>query len=413
MTEQDVVNEEMYEEEDDDLPMQYRRLTAHLQTTNVDFDRRLAAYLTNHVAMRTALGQAVSNTWDHQAQQQQQYSNAPQFANTMQQYSQGPFPNPMLPPQMLNRSPQSYRQSPYPVQSPHMFHANVQHNRSASVASPHELHGYSSYPQHSPVEPLKQENRRMSLPVQTSQVKHERQITPVTPQSLVSPTQQSPTISRTSSSSNIANLKYEAAQQGFFGSNSKPTSPTGEMTPQQSTPMPQQHPSTTPGGFDPSVFNMPQAFSTALPAESQQLLGPALDPNDPFTSLLMQGHNDQSMHQPFYSYNPNGAMKQQKNFNPYEGMNQTLAPGVLDTSMANPMGAYNTPSSAADSVMTPFTPAGYGMAFDNAFNEPFKPSFNPVDGASNTGDITPSGEWADFIDGNAWEQPSSQPTVAA
>src|SRR3954452_1458488 len=61
VTEQDVINEEMYEEEDDDLPMQYRRLTAHLQTTNVDFDRRLAAYLTNHVAMRTALGNVVTD----------------------------------------------------------------------------------------------------------------------------------------------------------------------------------------------------------------------------------------------------------------------------------------------------------------------------------------------------------------
>ncbi|OQN95103.1 hypothetical protein B0A48_18887, partial [Cryoendolithus antarcticus] len=38
VTEADVINEEMYEEEDDDLPMQYRRLTAHLQTQNADFD---------------------------------------------------------------------------------------------------------------------------------------------------------------------------------------------------------------------------------------------------------------------------------------------------------------------------------------------------------------------------------------
>src|SRR3984957_20785659 len=55
VTEQYVINEEMYEEEDDDLPLQYRRLTAHLQTNSVDFNRRLEAYLTNQVAMRSAM----------------------------------------------------------------------------------------------------------------------------------------------------------------------------------------------------------------------------------------------------------------------------------------------------------------------------------------------------------------------
>ncbi|KAG9805691.1 hypothetical protein KCU84_g23455, partial [Aureobasidium melanogenum] len=86
VTEQDVINEEMYEEEDDDLPMQYRRLTAHLQTSNADFDRRLAAYLTNHVAMRAALGQTMGDQYNPQ-----QYPNAPQFANQLGQFPQS-FP---------------------------------------------------------------------------------------------------------------------------------------------------------------------------------------------------------------------------------------------------------------------------------------------------------------------------------
>src|ERR1019366_8143854 len=38
VTEEDVRNEEMYEEEDDDLPLQYRHLTAHLRTGNPDFN---------------------------------------------------------------------------------------------------------------------------------------------------------------------------------------------------------------------------------------------------------------------------------------------------------------------------------------------------------------------------------------
>src|ERR1700742_3738207 len=63
VTEQDVINEEMYEEEDDDLPLQYRRLTAHLQTNSADFNRRLAAYLTNQVAMRSAMEHMSQNPY--------------------------------------------------------------------------------------------------------------------------------------------------------------------------------------------------------------------------------------------------------------------------------------------------------------------------------------------------------------
>jgi hypothetical protein len=149
--------------------MQYRRLTAHLQTQNADFDRRLAAYLTNHVAMRSALGQAVSDAW-----QNNQFNNIGQFMNPnmmqqpLQQQQQQPgMPNSMLPPQMPNRSPTSYRQTPYPV-------ANAQgmrpaHGRSVSIATPHEFafqQPHQTGSAHdSPVENIKQEDRRMSMPV--------------------------------------------------------------------------------------------------------------------------------------------------------------------------------------------------------------------------------------------------------
>ena len=82
VTEQDVVNEEIYEEEDDDLPEQYRRLTAHLQTGSADFNRRLSAYLTNHVAMRSALDQAITNSYA------QHYPDVPQSVHN-DSYGQG------------------------------------------------------------------------------------------------------------------------------------------------------------------------------------------------------------------------------------------------------------------------------------------------------------------------------------
>jgi hypothetical protein len=122
VTEQDVINEEMYEEEEDDLPSQYRRLTAHLQRGSVDFNRRLAAYLTNQVAMRSAMEQMVNNSYDNQ------YSNCAQFAQS---------PTSMYPPQMNPRpnmgSPTtSHRQSPYP--SPYQANFRESHGRAFSTA---------------------------------------------------------------------------------------------------------------------------------------------------------------------------------------------------------------------------------------------------------------------------------------
>ena len=87
VTEQDIINEEMYEEEDDDLPLQYRRLTNHLQTGSSDFNRRLAVYLTNQVAMRHAMEHMSGNHY------LQQYPGNPQYppiSSTMFQ-SSSPF----------------------------------------------------------------------------------------------------------------------------------------------------------------------------------------------------------------------------------------------------------------------------------------------------------------------------------
>ena len=150
-----MINEEMYEEEDDDLPMQYRRLTAHLQTGSADFNRRLSAYLTNHVAMRSALDHAITNSYA------QQYPDAPQFANS--QHSM--FPSPMIAhqQQMMQppQSPSLYRQSPYP--SPHPQQPGFQpsqHQRSTSIATLQEVSGTS---QASPAIDSRT-GRRMSMP---------------------------------------------------------------------------------------------------------------------------------------------------------------------------------------------------------------------------------------------------------
>jgi hypothetical protein len=53
VSEEIVVKEEMYEEEDDDLPRHYKYLTAHLKTDSSDMNSRVNAYITTHAAMAT------------------------------------------------------------------------------------------------------------------------------------------------------------------------------------------------------------------------------------------------------------------------------------------------------------------------------------------------------------------------
>lgn len=118
----------MYEEEDDDLPSQYRRINAHLQSNSADFNRRLAAYLTTSVAMRSAVDQ-MNNPY------------APQYPMTTPPYTQprtNMFQSPMLPQhqQGMVQSPTgvpSYRHAPYPA--PHMPGFRQAHGRAYSTAT--------------------------------------------------------------------------------------------------------------------------------------------------------------------------------------------------------------------------------------------------------------------------------------
>lgn len=101
ITEVGVINEEMYEEEDDHLSMRRRRLMAHLQTQNAEFDRRLALYLTHHVTIRSTIGQAVLECWQNN---QFHSPNLPMNLVVMQ-----------ILPRMMSRTPTDRRQTPYPV----------------------------------------------------------------------------------------------------------------------------------------------------------------------------------------------------------------------------------------------------------------------------------------------------------
>ncbi|KAJ9664791.1 hypothetical protein H2198_000137 [Neophaeococcomyces mojaviensis] len=153
VTEQDVINEEMYEEEDDDLPMQYRRLAAHLQTGSADLNQRRAAYLTNQIAMRNAVEQIANNPYG------QQYNN---HAMPYRQPRQNMFQSPMMQQQhsmpQSATTPGSYRQAPY--SSPH--HPAFRHNHGRAYSTAVMPSGKVETPPTPSSNPI--DHRRMSTP---------------------------------------------------------------------------------------------------------------------------------------------------------------------------------------------------------------------------------------------------------
>lgn len=357
-----MVNEEMYEEEDDDLPSQYRRLTAHLQTSSPVFNSRLSAYLTNNVAMRRALEQSIHDSYAQQfGPQGQQYNPMQNFPSPMlgqQQQQQGQQQGQFLyPPQ----SPNSFRSAPYPPRAPQQqFQAN--HGRSNSIATPQES-------LNNPMSPvIGNDNRRASMPV-----KVENTNSPV----------QTRTPSETPSSSSTPQLQQSQSKQIKPEPNRKPSFAPGSFsTFNQSGSAPQRDQS-----WD-TNSNFP--FSMAMPGNVQGLLGNTLDPNDPLTAQLMNGSG--VLPGTFYDFSnaPSGSTTsfgKQQSHPSFDGLTSTLAPSALDSQTQPEQQDYSSTyfqdAWKAGSGSTDLTP-------------------NP-DGADNA--------WSTYFDTDAWDGPSSQPAA--
>jgi hypothetical protein len=148
VTEADVVNEEMYEEIND-LPSEYRRLNAHMQTQSTDFDRRLLAYLATQMGTR----QAVSDCW----QTQQSHNNTHGVRLSMLQEP----PQHMASSHSATGIATNHRQTPYPHVPQGM---NLrQHVRSASMATPYAP-GVGQQQLQSPFTSPRNDARHMSFP---------------------------------------------------------------------------------------------------------------------------------------------------------------------------------------------------------------------------------------------------------
>lgn len=354
VTEQDVVNEEMYEEEDDDLPGQYRRLTAHLQTSNPMFNSRLAAYLTNNVAMRRALEQTIQDSYTQQfSAQGQQYNPQQSFPSPMLAY---PGQQSMMyPPQ----SPNSYRTAPYPPRPQQQQFQSSQHQRSASIAAPQEVKNAALN------SPLSQADngQRMSMPAvpasTNSPVQTRAPMTPVSATGTLSPQPQ---------------MQPQMQPQ-------KPSFPPGSFSLQFGT-----QPAPAPAQPYDTSFNSNFPFTTQLSGNVQGLLGDTLDLNDPFNAQLMSGSG--TLPGTFYDFSTTPQLPattnvgKQQTHPSFNGLTSTLAPAALEPQQGND--------------------------FDTTyFNDAFK---------AGTTEETPIGtpggnnDWSSFFDTAAWDQPASQPT---
>jgi len=365
VTEQDVVNEEMYEEEDDDLPMQYRRLTAHLQTGSADFNRRLSAYLTNHVAMRTALDQAITNSYA------QQYPNAPQFA-----HNQSMYPSPFMAPNMPQpQAAQPYGQ-PYPTPGTPTYRPSHRPQSSSGSATHGTPQVSPSMNAPSPVQQsLPQMDRRRTSNSSNKSSSHSPHGAPATPLSMSG----KPAFPQPSSTFNIKQERQVPQQMRA------PAQPSV------------QHPYSMAG------YSNPSPLTTALPMESQMLLGSALDPNDPFTSMLMGG--SENMPQPYNFSNPSALQKPRMPVYPYDGMSATLAPSALDMSPHHQ--TYNHLPTTVSSAPAP-TPS-FLSACDGTMLEFSKGQMLPggINSATNSGTVTPGGldaGWESFINDSSWPE---------
>jgi hypothetical protein len=304
VTEQDVMNEEMYEEEDEDLPAQYRRLTAHLQTGSADFNRRFHAYILAHAGTR-------ASQFPELFQNASPLSGNPsQFLSQNLQQGMSSAPHSMMmPPQMMPQSP-SYWPPTFPT-------SNVQaermssHQRSASVTSPQDLTAYSPGIAHTPDG---NDHRRFSLPAQT----------PAGPPHRVSPRQNRPSPSRTPSTNQttpVEALQDSPPTMANFGmqhgDNTTSFTPQGQMNFNAAV--------TTPSGLEANQRHPFAPYSPSLPFETRQILGSTPEQSNPMSTVS-------------YTYNPNPSPMVRS---PQAGMPQTMSPYALslDTSSASLFGS--------------------------------------------------------------------------
>ena len=381
ITEETVINEQMYEEEDDTPRF---RLHNQMQFPNTLLQQRAQAMMSIQMENRKLLGQAVNSTLQHNPQ----FQNQSQFISPgMMQMPQGAFNFTMPSPQM-NHSPQTptnYQHSPYPT--PTEPKGPGFHQRSASTIEIPRHYGQSA--QSSPLETQNMANRRMSLPPQNN-------------------VQQSPQFKKPS-----YHVQTGMSQQGSY-----PTTPTYQQQPQHQQDNSNYDGSVSghsPGGYD--SYQSMGPLTTSLPRDTQQLLDSGLWPNmnnNGFSSSNQNQSNGYPKQQPFYIYRPNSTSKMRNQQATSTGLNQTL----LATASENSAGGMgNNPSTEKQPTFTNSgglssntSEHGFDLGFDDStdmFGFGGVEAFNAFASGPNSAQPTPHDEWASFLDNDMFNDMQS------
>lgn len=140
ITEEIVMKEEMYEEEEDEFPRSYRLLGSHMQTSSPDMNFRVEAYLSNRVAMSALLART-NDDWRENEINRLFAQSFPNVGKQAQQISQRGSNS-----ECSGQTAQHEDASQSPI-SPTFSHVNfqepastthAQHRRSMSCVAPSE-----------------------------------------------------------------------------------------------------------------------------------------------------------------------------------------------------------------------------------------------------------------------------------
>jgi hypothetical protein len=283
------MNEEMYEEEDDDLPMQYRRINAlNPSLAYSAFNERVNNYLAGQIGVRNYLHQAIY-------QANQNYHNNSFFNNPMMQQQQQQ--------QQQQHAQQSWQMNGQGSQP-------SAHAQSSSITTPQGFAQHHHADHGSATTPVNGDAPRQSLPPQ---------------QSATSPGASSPATTQSKSTPTASQPPTPAASQ--------PNGLSHNLSPAN---VPQSP-------YDSSMYPL----TTKLPIEAQQLLAGQeasfgvqpyqLTPGIPMPS--MSG----------YTYNPNGKSSMKRgSVGAALGLDQTLSPYNMHSSSQQEFGEPSSTACALD-----------------------------------------------------------------
>lgn len=423
--EEDVMNEEMYEEEDDDMSSHARRTFALAGLTGPlsgQLSDRLQSSIAMQMGMRDALSKALQRNelmlsgaagnnpmanMSANGAGANMFATPAMYANTMGA--------PMLSPQAMQaqfNSPQQQWQTAMNMQQQPI------HMRSASVSTPQDAYQQfqqqqfrNAAMQNNSVFNLRLDARRTSMPAPQQSVQMRPSQSPAgshpsTPHGGAPTTTSNVAVSSASQSPHQVPTPPHSASAYTPGHNSSAGSPPMAAV---GTPMLAQRSN--------SSANQPSnPLTLQLPTETQQMLGFQSAPSFAVSSPSLKPNN--------YSYNPNGTRKDQpQSFGtlpshaqymtmhqlqqmqmqmanpgaPLTGLNQTISPSAIDNTFGD--GGSNDLPSSAISAPADFGYSGF-MDFSNEFSPAMMAGNTSVFG--DDGDLHTPGEsnWnpEEFVD---------------